>query len=339
MKKQLRICEKCNAEIEPNQNFCPVCGAKVEPKKHSKKTKVTVAGAAVLVAVASITAALVLVPAIKKQNAYKEAVSCYTNGQYEQAQEQFESLGDYKDCKQKAIDACIGRAEQFLNEQDFDNAREILKTVEKSDTVKNMENQCDYKEAEMLVKKEEYEGAYKIFEKLVEKQYKDSDVLAKETLPKAAKATYEEIIETYKNTEAYRESGSYTYFDLQKDGLDELFISSGYGDLKVYSYQKGKINTLLDAKVGYYVFFVNYDFKSKILQVSTSGDDPIHDWYYKLTDKLEYIGTMSWDGSSRYVYEAKGKKRKYKTYEDVYNAIGFSGNAENIEVGIPECQN
>lgn len=305
MKKQLRICEKCNAEIEPNQNFCPVCGAKVEPKKHSKKTKVTVAGAAVFVAVASITAALVLVPAIKKQNAYKEAVSCYTNGQYEQAQEQFESLGDYKDCKQKAIDACIGRAEQFLNEQDFDNAREILKTVEKSDTVKNMENQCDYKEAEMLVKKEEYAKADALYTKLVKKRYKDADKLEKEVRPKAADQLYENLLREQweKISDEYQEV-QYIVNDFNEDGINEIIICLTGGECRAYRYSEKMCKVEEIGKLYFVISEVIYSKKEHMLYLCDRNSEAgSYFFFYQYKDgkfvdvtKKKKNAEIDWDG-------------------------------------------
>lgn len=297
MKKQLRICEKCNSEIETNQNFCPVCGVKVEPKKLSKKAKATMVGAAGVVAIAGIAAALFLVPAVKKQNVYKEAVSCYTNGQFEQAQELFESLGEYKDSRQKATDACVGRAEGFLADEDFDNAREILKSVEENDSVKNMEKQCDYKEAEILVKNEEYAKADVLYTKLAKEGYKDADKLEKEVRPKAADELYENLLhEQWKKISNEYQEVEYIANDFNGDGINEILLHLTGDKYLAYSYSSktGKVEKI--GTLNSIISFAYYYEKEHLLStVDFNGEDVSYSFYFQfedgkfteITDKIE----------------------------------------------------
>ena len=345
----MKTCKQCNAVLENKQNFCLVCGAKVERKttsSHNKNSKkINKKGIVIASCVAGILLAggiaikLVLLPVIEQSNTYKEAVSCYTSGEYEQAQELFTKLGNYKDAEQKATDSCIGRAEKFLSDGDFGHAKEVLDSVKSTDDIKAMKKKCDYSEAEAYVEKEQYQAAYNIFTELAEKNYKDADALAKKILPQAAKEAYESIIAEYEENsepvDSYSKSVYYKYFDLEKDGDNELFLSLGHTDLKVYSFKNGSVKKLLDEKFNHYGFFIYYDYKSKMISVTTGGDDHFQAWYFKLSETFKSLGHVVEDWMTDHIiysYEINNKKKRYNTFDKLEKDIGFSSNTEFIDL-------
>lgn len=344
----MKTCKKCNATLEKDQKFCTVCGAEAEDvrtehshnqsgKKQSKKGTVLAVCIIILLVAGGIVAKVVLLPAIEKSNTYKEAVSCYSDGQYEKAQTLFAQLGDYKDAKQKAVDACVGRAERFIEDEDFDNAREVLASVDSTDTIENTKKKCDYAEAESLVKKEDYQNAYNMFSELAKKDYKDADVMAEKVLPQAAEEAYEKIIEESEK-EIMNDSTSqlgYTFFDFEKDGVNELVSTVNGKDLKIYTFKKGNVEKILDANFGWSGCITCYDSSSKILYTTTGGEDHFHSWYYKLSDKFENLGTVVEDYASEkfpYPYEYNGKITKYDSIEKLEKKLGLSSNGEYIDL-------
>lgn len=331
----MKICKKCNAKIEDNQNFCPVCGTPAERKapqqsngkkgkKQSKAAVIIAAVAIIIVAAGGIMAKLFLLPEIEKSNTYKEAVACYSTKQYEQAQKIFETLGDYKDSKQKAEDSCLGRAEQFLSDGDYKNAREIVKQLGDSDSAKKMENQCDYEEAEGFVKQEEYAKADVLYTKLSEKGYKDADALEKEVRPKAAEQLYMEKIEsTFSKRDPY-DWRSYSFLDVNEDDIPELFF---IGEPGIFSYQNGELIKIGQIDSAFYCD-ISYCKKTKMLRAERYSDTNSGIYkFYKYTDNkfIEYSYEESREFSSNnaiiHYYKEKGKKIKRMNDKEYYDMV------------------
>lgn len=103
---------------------------------------------------------------------YKKAVSLYEDGEYEQAMELFEALGDYEDASVRVLDCHYQIAVEFANAGKYQEAQEIFLSLGSYQDSVDMAKACNYEIALGLADQEEYQKAIDIFLNLGD--YKDS---------------------------------------------------------------------------------------------------------------------------------------------------------------------
>ena len=155
-----------------------------------------------------------------------------------------------------------------------------------------------------------------------------ANVYAKSNNAKA-KAEYKKILKREYRSDKYL---SYLYFDIDKDGVQELLIiSNGTMLTKIYTYSKGKVKVFKSdyyfGEVGSKSSKLRYDKKSKRLIVYAGGTT--NTWTgYKIKNGKLYGSTafyiyQDWQkgGKLKYKYYVNNKKVSKKVYNKKFKAL------------------
>lgn len=123
---------------------------------------------------------LLLVAAFTGCNAteYKKAVELYESGQYAQAQNIFEELGEYEDSQAKAQDCRYMQGQALMESGKYEEAEEIFRKLGNYKDSNTYAQDCRYMQGQTLMESEKYEEAEDIFQKLG--NYKDSNTYAQD---------------------------------------------------------------------------------------------------------------------------------------------------------------
>ena len=152
-----------------------------ENKKSRKKLKrIAVAS---LICIMGLILVGVVMKTIIPNNNYNKAVELMEKEDYEEALEAFNSLGDYKDSKEKAAecqngidDANYNAALELMEKEDYEEALEAFDSLggykDSKEKAAECQNGIDYNAALELMEKEDYEEALEAFNSLG--GYKDS---------------------------------------------------------------------------------------------------------------------------------------------------------------------
>ncbi len=187
------------------------------PEKKSKKPVLIAAiagGAVVLAGGIAVLANLVILPEMR----YKDAMSLYEDGDYDEALDAFEAMGDYKDAPDM-INACnYGKAMDLFDDEKYEKA---LKAFDKLGDYKDAKEQmkaCSYEIALELLKDQEYEEAAEAFAALG-----DYDNAAK----KAQECYYELGMNCYYYSD-YEEAAAYFEKAGDSDDVIEMLNACNY---------------------------------------------------------------------------------------------------------------
>ena len=135
-------------------------------REQAKKRKRNAIIAAVIVAIIAIAAAAalyitqVLIPA----RDYQAAEALYESGQYQEAAQAFEAMGDYEDAPERALQARYAHADALLTAGDYDGAlTEFAALGDYADAPQRIPG-VHYAKAEALLTAGDYDGALAEFE-------------------------------------------------------------------------------------------------------------------------------------------------------------------------------
>lgn len=157
-----------------------------EPKKKSKKLLIGIISGvfAVILIVVGIFAFL----EISRSGTYDDAYALMTGKSYHEAQEKFDSLGDYRDSEalsdecQKYID--YNDAKALMDSEDYESALKAFQKLgsflDSSSCVKECENHISYNEAQDLLDEKEYQAACDMFDDLALDHFLDASDKASE---------------------------------------------------------------------------------------------------------------------------------------------------------------
>ena len=185
-----------------------------------------------IISIISIITPTLIIPSIKKQIAYNEANALLQDGLYDEAKTAFETLGEYKDASNMALESIYQKADNYNSNGDYENAIAVWNDIESysdsSERIIQAEldwKEEDYQKAIELMTSEKYEEASAAFEEL--DGYKDSNEksaecieLKKETdyqdaINASMENKYEYAINIFKSLSGYKEA-------------DELYVSTSY---------------------------------------------------------------------------------------------------------------
>lgn len=125
---------------------------------------------------------------------YIEGLRQLSNGEYEEAEDTFEKLGDYKDSSDKWKEAIYYKGNELYEAEDYSGAILCFKRINEYEDSSEKITDCKYEMAEAARIDEDYITAYKIFSDL--ENYKDSD-------EKALDCAYDYILDHYDMRNAY----------------------------------------------------------------------------------------------------------------------------------------
>lgn len=197
----MKNCTQCGASLEDDAKFCTNCGAKVTEKQNVNNTEqvtpkpkkfngngkkinlavIAIVAAMGVVIVGTVVFQMVIKPSMDQASDYKQAVAYASSGDYEQAANVFDYLGDYKDSEQKWAESKMEQAKKYMKaESDFDtnfsNAKTLLEEVEKRQSVltedgkrkfTNLKEQCEnYETAVHYIDTHSYYSARSLLQKM-----------------------------------------------------------------------------------------------------------------------------------------------------------------------------
>jgi len=122
--------------------------------------------------VAFLTLAMLMMLAGCDSADYKKAVSLYESGEYMQAMELFEALGDYEDSPERVLDCNYQIAGELADAGKYQEAYAAFQALGDYKNALDMANACNYQIALDMADKGEYYEAMTIFLSL--NDYKDS---------------------------------------------------------------------------------------------------------------------------------------------------------------------
>lgn len=180
-------------------------------KKPKKKSK---AGLIILVLLVVIAAIAIIVPtSIKKskQNKYAQAMNCLNNGEEEQAQALFESLGDFEDsaywAEQARCAITYKDAMALMEAEDYEEARDLFATIldyeDAEELALECESWCCYEEALQLVDEGRYLEAADVAMMVDFSIIPDAEELYETCVKQADYDIAQEYLDEGKKVEAY----------------------------------------------------------------------------------------------------------------------------------------
>ena len=164
------------------------------------RSKIIIVSVALLMI--AIAFVFLLYPQYRLSKRYDNAVDLYTSGNYIEAISGFRDLNSYKDATEWIKKCELSLAEQYVNENKFDEAIKIYETYQLQDDI----NRVLYKKASNLMAIEDYEKAIEVFVGI--RDYDDVEEQVKECNYCIAELFYKE--KNYsKSMKIFQELGDY----------------------------------------------------------------------------------------------------------------------------------
>lgn len=194
------FCKYCGNQLENKANFCNQCGKAVKENStkkftifsdktkkiilnfirkiiinipellhlHSRLITIVMSGMIILITILSF--------GNKKGNTYKQAMNFMESGEYIQAAELFQELGDYKESSLQYKKARYSLAEALLSEGNYQEAAEIYHSLRDYQDADMQYNNIRYQQAKKMTEQGQEDEALLICEELLDLNYKTSDV-------------------------------------------------------------------------------------------------------------------------------------------------------------------
>lgn len=201
----MKKCTQCGAVLDDDTKFCTNCGANVTESQmvnpvsnhqemwnqttdvsngNVKKVNPTVIAIVAAIGIIIVGAAvfqLAIKPGMDQASDYKQAIAYASSGDYEQAANIFEYLGDYKDSQQKWAESKIEQAKKCLKaEDDFDTnfskvngiveeleKRQQVLTADGKRKVESLKQQADnYQRVQSYIDDGSYTDARELLQKM-----------------------------------------------------------------------------------------------------------------------------------------------------------------------------
>ncbi len=125
---------------------------------------------------------------------YEAAVEDMEDGEYEDAREEFEELGDFKDSAQLISECDYLEAEELMENGDYEGAIVIFEKLGDYEDSAEKLAECNYKIAAVCYENEDYENALTHFQAAGD--YSDSTIMV-------TRVTYDYAIDIYENENRY----------------------------------------------------------------------------------------------------------------------------------------
>ena len=268
---------------------------------------------------------------IVPQNIYKLAMNNIRSGDYEDAIEKLEAIIDYKDTMQQieiALERIYERdynnAKEFIAEQKYSEALEILKNIENKDDVGELITLCEsalkYQEAVELAEVEKYREAIGILEGI--EDFKDSaKILAEyqteadylDAINCAESGKYKDAILLFENLGDYKDAKERSVELCYQFGLSE-FENKNYANAKKYLEKASDSKDVIDMLSECELQLSYADLYSTAQNSITAGN---------LYDALNYLKQLPSD------YRDAADKielcDKYKNVVGEWRCVGYDG--------------
>lgn len=115
-------------------------------------------------------------------------------GYYQQAKEQFNALGDYRDASEMALECDYQHAVSMLNSGQLESAKFLFTAIKSYSDSETMAMECDYRKAIGLLRENKYTEATILFTKLSKSSYRNSETMKQEAEYRHATAILERFV-------------------------------------------------------------------------------------------------------------------------------------------------
>ena len=203
----MAVCPKCGTQVPNTSKFCTECGYPMnvpdptpapapapapsysapvytptpapeapKPARSGRGKAILLISLAVLLLAGATVGVLFLTGVLGGNKDYDRAMDLYKSGNYAEAADLFEQVGDYKDSAEMANTCRYQQAVAAFNQENYTEAMRLFQGLgsykDSADWVEKCEQRIDYDRAVTLYNQGDYEAAAEIFEGLGD--YKDS---------------------------------------------------------------------------------------------------------------------------------------------------------------------
>lgn len=181
------LIEQCNSSlVEVRRIEKEKRDAQREEKKGKAiKTISIVIPIIVVIAIIAVLIPTVIYPAIKNANEYKKAKALFDSESYKEAEDAFDSLGEYKDSETLSKEAVYCQAKKYFDNGEYDSATSEFNRVQNYKDAADMAKQSQYQKAEESYNQGLYNEAIDVWKTI--ESYSDS----KDRITDAENAIYE----------------------------------------------------------------------------------------------------------------------------------------------------
>lgn len=208
--------------------------AELEKKSLSKAKKVIIISVVVIsIAIASIIIGFYVA---KPYINYNNAVKYLELGKYDDAIELFQTLNDYKDSKEKVIEAKYLKAKSLMDNGDYKTSYDLFNELAGYKDCEDLKIECIYQQAVASVNDEDFRNARSLLDSITnnnKNDYKNSKELYEkcDQLEKdeKLKIKYDEAKKLYDGKEYYK--SAYLFYELKNEQYkdsEDLFNESVY---------------------------------------------------------------------------------------------------------------
>ena len=224
------FCSFCGKSLAEGTYFCPYCGKKVEPQTNARGETAPDSGAdtssrertydqyrtndekrkkrsliewLILAGAAVVLILGITVPQVhnaqknaRSQKMYENAEALLENGDYENAREAFQALGDFEDAPEQVTVCSKAQVYQqaitLYQSGDYEAAAELFSEADSYQDAYAMRAECmqrvAYAKAVLLIESGDYEAAERVIQPLDEKLFSDKSALLDECTGQAQEA-------------------------------------------------------------------------------------------------------------------------------------------------------
>ena len=266
---------------------------------------------------------------VKPANAYKEAEALLNEKKYAEAQQKFNSLGDYEDSAEKIIECDYLAANDDLVAGNYDSAKEAFgKIVEYKDSTDKIK-ECDYQKALDLYNEGDYKNAVVLFSSIY--TYSDSKKYVYKVYKKYGG---QDFIDEFSNGLGYLSS----YIDSQSSALLTFAFSSYLGtsssdswspdmndkDLKSMEQSMTNLNTKMTEFSDIFSQEVINNCKDEKLSTAYEQFNDVHDSAANMLSRskaITYITEISQGSTATMEKDTSDASTAISTYKETVNSM------------------
>ena len=263
-----------------------------------------------------------------KSSDYKKAYELCNTGNYDEAKNIYESLADYKDSKELAVECSYLKAQKLLADGDYNSAEDLFISLADYKDSKEYVKECDYQKVLQKINDNDFKSAKEDLINLGD--YKDSKELIMKCDYVEAKELFDkqnwlDSLEIFKSLGNYEDSESYA----QKcDSKISGYTVEDFMNRLITSYNSG--NTLIG------------DVESNFIISALDSNEEIH-FEYKKDDEISLTGIADKNKNIKEVSITSEGKLADITYEKYITlktliAIDFDSDTAFTLMSVPNSE-
>ena len=241
--------------------YAPPAPVPVKPAKNKKKGLIIAIILILVFGIVAVSGILSYFFYFEPLERYNAAVEDMDDGDYEDAREEFEELGDFKDSAQLITECDYKEAKDLMEAGDYVSAQIIFEKLGNYEDSAEKLAECNYRIAQAYYADGDYENALTHFQAAGD--YSDATIMVTKVTYDYAIYIYEnenrygdavallEGIRGYNDSEARIEEIENAYFELLNDKIIEPYLLIGKTEDPAYMIQYGYLETVYETCTNY----------------------------------------------------------------------------------------